>query len=284
MGKENDKLWTVFTERKDNLKNSDLYKQIIDVIRPIKEISRIHCLGLGSIDSLLSMYQICLLSLIADHFNETNNGNTNNAINNKDNKGKIDGKDENININKIKVSLWDPIFTETDISFIVDRLNYEIIKPDDTVYNNSVIKKSTFFYLPHFPILELEKFLANIKPMYLLSNNLLVYNDKFTDLKYFQLYPNCARISKLESDNTKDSKVASNNSTLNSSIDDFQVVKKKNRKNRKVLNYIPPVVDYDFESAFFKSVITINITMGNNLTNSWSSAFTDLSFYTIISK
>lgn len=251
-----DATWSVFVDRKRKLESSDLFKQISQTFdnNNIDNIDRIRCLGLGSVtSSLLSMYQLCLLNLLEKYFLK--------------------------NEQKIEVSIWDPIFSEKDKHFITERFNYKIIENDK---DDNEKKYSTMFYLPHFPISILETFITTNQPTCLLSNDLTVYTNKFTDSKFFQLYPNSARLAKLilDKNQMKDNKFVKE-SSIN---DEFRVVKKKNRKKKSSILYTPPVVDYDFSSAYFKDVSCIIITEGNDLSHPWDSAFTDLTFSIISSK
>jgi hypothetical protein len=252
--KNDEKLWNSFQDKLMKLKDSDLVKSIIKLFHSL-EISHIRCLGLGSVsDSSLAMYQLCLLNIIQLYFNKD---------------------DKKINF---KITFWDPAFTEQDKLFLTDKFDYEIIK--DLESDTS----STLFYLPHFPIAELETFISEIKPLFVLSNDLTIYTTKFTDAKYFELYPNCSRLAKLIQDSNDDS-----SKTIPKEIEnEFQIVtKKKNRKNRKRENnaiFTPSTVNYDFDSAYFSSVQTSILKEGNDLSNAWTSAFTDLSFMKILKK
>ncbi|KAG0690285.1 hypothetical protein C6P40_003306 [Pichia californica] len=255
-----DKIWSLFEERKSILQKSSLYKQILQSLDPLNDIiTRIRCLGLGSIiNSSMPMFQMALLSLLVDHLMKIYN----------------DKKNTNNNI-IIEVSVWDPIFDETEILFLKHKLHYKVIEND---VNDKQQQKNTLFYLPHFPISSLEKFISITQPQYLLSNDLTVYNNKFTDSKFFSLYPNSARLANLISQVTLN---LNKTSDINS-VDEFQIVSKKNRKKKNPIKYIPSIIDYDFDSAFFKSVKSTKISNGNDLSNDWDSAFTDLAFYSIL--
>lgn len=240
--------------KKEILVKTQLFKEILTSLGDI-EISYIRCLGLGSIsNSSLAMYQLALLELIISHYKKSNT-------------------DESV----LNVSFWDPAFSTEDIDFISKTLEYSVVEDIDLSKNLD----STLFYMPHFPIEILEKFITDTKPIYILSNDVTAYTIKFTDLKFFELYPNCARLSKLITDKSNKKMIEKNEKIpIN---DDFQVVvKKKNRKRKNNSKYIPPVVDYDLPSAFFKDVLFDRIQLGNDTSQAWDSAFTDLSFMTIL--
>lgn len=248
--KADEALWASFVEKKRILKTSKVFEQVLKSI-VIVQIKKIRCLGLGAVaDSLHAMYQLCLLSLIVDHFKEVKE------------------------IEELEVSLWDPIFTEVDRKFLSERLKYEVVEDK----NDKEAVKSTLFYMPHFPIEVLEKFITDTEPEYLLSNDLTVYANKFTDSKFFELYPNSARIAKLiaEQEDKLNEKGVPPKAADN---DEFQVItKKKQRKRRNAIKYTPAVVNYNLESAFFKKITMERVTEGGSLSNAWDSAFTDLSF------
>lgn len=240
-----DKLWESYGEKRLKLENSDFVESVLQSLEDVG-ICHIRCLGLGSIsDSLLAMYQLCLLNIIESHLNENNK--------------------------EIQVSLWDPIFTDNEKLFLEDKFKYQVIEDIELVMSKSL------FYLPHFPISILETFITESKPIYILSNDLNVYTNKFTDLKYFEQFPNCARLTKLIQDKTAPKPKEE------PTEDEFQVVvKKKNRKKKSSLVYTPPIIEYDFESAFFNDVESSVIEQGNKLDHPWDSAFTDLAFMKII--
>lgn len=245
-----EKSWVSFVEKKKILKKSKVFEQVLSLIVPV-QIQKIRCLGLGAVtDSSLAMYQLCLLSLLVDHFKE------------------VKEREE------LEVSLWDPIFTEADKKFISDRLKYVILEDND----DKKAVKNTLFYMPHFPIEVLEKFITETEPEYLLSNDLTVYTNKFTDTKFFQLYPNSARMAKII---TEQEEKIKGTGVLSKALDndEFHIVtKKKQRKRKNAIKYKPAVVDYKFESAFFRKIVMERVTEGNILSNVWDSAFTDLSF------
>jgi hypothetical protein len=100
-----------------------------------------------------------------------------------------------------------------------------------------------------------------------------VYTFKYTDAKYFELYPNCARIAHLTS--------STKGTTISSPDDGFVVVKKSRPRSRSRKAYVPPAVEYDMDSAFFLTAIASRITSGQNTHSEWDAAFTDTSYYTL---
>ncbi|TID29002.1 hypothetical protein CANINC_002150 [Pichia inconspicua] len=237
-------------EYENKLKKLENSKLINDSTRILDTatVSSIRCLGLGSITvSSQAMYQLCFISLIKNHLEKTHHN------------------------SEIRVTLWDPVFTDEETSFLKNEFNYivdekEPLRTEDTLY-----------FMPHFPIVALENIITKHKPRYIFSNNLLVYTFKFTDTKYFELYPNCARIVKLIQSELKNKPKEENQTS------DFQIVSRK-KKISKRTQYVPKTVHYDFESAYFANVNFIEVSEGNNSDRPWSNAFTDLAFFEIISK
>lgn len=237
---------TLANEYKEKLKVLENSELIQETIRKIDttSVTNIRCLGLGSIaSSLQAMYQLCFLSLIKEYFENGASG------------------------DKINVTLWDPVFHKDEITFMEKELNYKIDE------NESSDASATLYYMPHFPIVAFENIITSCKPRYILGNNLIIYTFKFSDSKYFELYPNCARITKLILDKQEIK------SQSKQAEDGFQLVSKKKNTRRK--QYVPKVVDYHFESAYFTDVNAVEILEGNNLDRPWAFAFTDLAFFKI---
>lgn len=248
-------LTNAYEHKLSQIEKSDVIKETYIVLDKLVELTEIRCLGLGSISSSAqAMYQLCFLSLLKKHLESHGTG------------------------TELKVSLWDPVFSALEISFIEEELNYTVKEKETSP------SKTTLYYTPHFPIDLLEGFITDNRPKYMLTNNLTVYTFKFTDSKYFELHPNCARITKLIADTKKNTELKGVSSEKGTPKEDgFEVVvKKKNRKNKNA--YVPPVVDYDFDSAYFSSVEAIDIKEGNDMNHNWGASFTDLTYIDISTK
>lgn len=249
-----------FKEKLRVLQRGDVVQEILSNISGI-DVLFVRCLGLGSVSvSYLAMYQLCLLKLVVDYLNQNLN----------------ERNKEESEMVEIKVSLWDPVFSHEDKEFFENHLKYTVeeeFKCDPS---------SVLYYMPHFPVSIFESVLTEEKPKFILANDLTAYAIKFPETKYFSQYPNCARLTKLITNKAKEESVEKENCTAVKPPDDgFQIFKKKNRKKKNSLVYQPPVIDYGFETAYFKKVKSSIIREGNNTDNPWSSAFTDMSFMVI---
>lgn len=253
-----DKLTKTLDERTTILKDSDVVNQIktaIDKVLLDKSTSftTIRCLGLGPIsDSSNAMYQLSLLNILVKHLFKEN---------------------ENFNI-----SLWDPIFTKEETTYLETIPNFKV---EETFETKEIGK--TLFYMPHFPIGAFEELINQYKPKYILSNDLMVYYYKQPEAKFFEKSLNCARLAQLI---LKKSETKSDTTAEQKPVDDgFQLpTKKKNRKKTNSIRHTPIIINYDFESAYFNDVKATNITKGNILDNQWTSSFSDMCFMEIISK
>lgn len=230
-GKSESKRMGKYLNFKEKLNISDIWTQIKASLPPKEEIKCITCLGLGSpLESNQALIQLALVGLINDHFKPG------------------------------EVLLWDPIFNKEDITFI-ESFGYKV--EEEGSYN-----KHHLYYLPHFPIEELEKFINDGKPQYLLSNDLTEYAIKLTDLQYFQKYPTCATMNQLLDPNS------------GGSVDDgFTIVKKKKKKKKQHEEQPTPIITYNLEEMYFSKVhaIPINYKKHSDLFN----GFTDLSMMTL---
>lgn len=241
MEKGSGDMWVSYEAKRAILEKSEVLRSILESVENLK-ITNIRCLGLGLFgDSASAMYQLALLTLLELHFQSGSP--------------------------QIEVTLWDPAFTAVEVEFLTTNFNYTVVESVE------LEAQSTLFYMPHFPIAALENVLTKHHPLHVLSNDLTVYNTKFTDAKYFEQYPNCARLANL----TNRSKLPEDNAgPKDTDTDGFQMVtKKKNRRKKNSAVHVPTVVDYEFDAAYFKEVSTSQITAGNNTDNPWDSAFTD---------
>lgn len=218
-----------YSDFKTKLSTSDIWSQIEPCL-PKGSIDRFHCLGLGSpLQSNQALYQLVLVELITEHYKD------------------------------IEVVLWDPIFDTEDIHFI-ESLGFHVEEHPD-----SKDPSQCLYYLPHFPINELEKFFNGTNPSWVLSNDLIGYGVKFTDREYFSKYPTCATIAKL-----LDTGVPQD--------DGFTTVRKK-KPSKKKQTVVEPIA-YDFEGMYFKHVGAASITSKSHLDT--LNAFTDLCMMDLI--
>lgn len=262
---------------REALQKSSVAEEVLTALDTRSQPLRIvRCIGLGSpTSSTAAVYQLALLQLIVDTGDDT------------------------------VVSLWDPVFSREDtelftqLGYVVEeKLSHtQVVAGAKTITEAEVEAETdakaeveaevevcldvdadadsstTLYYMPHLPIDVLETIIATEHPTRMLTNDLSVYTFKYTDSKYFELYPNCARIAHLTS--------STKTTTISSPDDGFVVVKKSRPRSRSRKAYVPPVVDYDMDSAFFPTAIATRITTGQNTHSEWDSAFTDTSYYTL---
>ncbi|GMG19776.1 unnamed protein product [Ambrosiozyma monospora] len=242
--------------------------------------NRIRCLAIGSISTeFQALYQLCLLKLLVDHF-------------------KIPNCD---------VSLYDPVFNNLDLVFLKDVLGYSVDAEylvDEKQEKNDANDRDgdelgVLYFMPHSPISLIESIFDSDMPQFLLVNDLVVYDNKFTKFEYFQKFPNCARVTNLisvgSSANSTTAKTAETGPTSNGTIpshststqtetpsqnisndNEFQVVtkkKKKNKKNRKAFK--EPVVEYHYDQAYFDDIVYHCFELGNDDSKPWGNSFSD---------
>ena len=262
---------------REALQKSSVAEEVLTALDTRSQPLRIvRCIGLGSpTSSTAAVYQLALLQLIVDTGDDT------------------------------VVSLWDPVFSREDtelftqLGYVVEeklshtqvvagaKTNTEAEVEAETDAKAEVEAEvevcvdvdadadssTTLYYMPHLPIDVLETIIATEHPTRMLTNDLSVYTFKYTDAKYFELYPNCARIAHLTS--------STKATTISSPDDEFVVVKKSRPRSRSRKAYVPPAVEYDMDSAFFLTAIATRITTGQNTHSEWDAAFTDTSYYTL---
>lgn len=215
------------------VKSGPVWAKLREVIP--SESSQIVCLGLGSpIQSKAALYQLVLVGLMAEQCG-------------------------------CKVRLWDPIFDEEDVAYL-EKLGH-------LVGQKGKDEQSCLYYLPHFPILELDKFIAESEPRFLLSNDLGGYAGKLTDRAFFERYPTCATLARMLEGNIDDAPVAKPS-------DEFTVVKRKRRgrKGAKAAKAEAAASDipYDFEGMYFRNPKSSVLVVSSSVHSETHNAFTDL--------
>lgn len=156
---------------------------------------------------------------------------------------------------EVKVSLYDPILNKYD-RFLAHYFDYEISF-------NSTIPEETLYFLPHAPLGLTEHLFVNHKPLYLLSNDLIVHTDRFTKLKLRETYDQVSLLVNLTNE------VETEN--------EFQVVKKRSRRKQ----FVPPEVVYDYSLAYFASINISRFKNNFNKGDDWGNSFSDLAFHLI---
>ena len=210
----------VFDSGKHNVFTSSVLSYLKEIDCPI---AGIRCLGLGSLESeIYPLHQLCPLKQIVDQLSTK--------------------KD-------IVVSLWDPIFTVLDKEFIQSKLHY-VVEEKPSFEND---RNDILYYMPHFPIEEIEKILVNCEPLLLLTNDLQAYSLRLSSWKFLSLYPICASISFLSETENLANDDSQKAPLVSSSVGDFHFVKKKHRNRRKkgITPVLPKKQDYNLDTKYF---------------------------------
>lgn len=167
--------------------------------------SLIRCLGLGSpTDSFPALYQLAYILELQNLWN-------------------------------CSVSMYDPVFTDSDLN-LLEKLNFSVSELDDSDREN------TLYYLPHVGLDVTSSLLEQKKPKYLLANHISHHTDLFTKSLLHEAHYIISHLKHLVDGDDYHAP-------------EFTEVKKK-RRNKK---YVPPPVEYSFESMYFKSVKVISL-------------------------
>ncbi|OWB73597.1 hypothetical protein B5S31_g3347 [[Candida] boidinii] len=277
------KLCSEFDKHLNIFKNSKIYKELIDYFNAIDLFStlnekkvtttsdinpptthhsllQIKCLGIGSISSnkLNSIYQLILIKTIFQ---------------------------DNFKINNENIYLYDPAFTDLDIYFIKNHLNYSILKD-----KSSNILSNIIYYMPHIPIDVFEKIIIENKPILMLTNDISLYNLKFTKSEFYNKFPNLSKLGNLL--DTLEIKINTNTSTNtstsdtsdNTSKDDFQIVTKKKSKKRQNKYILKENNEINYseikESIYYNNLKTFKrFENGNNINEIWQDSFSHMCYY-----
>lgn len=225
------------------VRSSSLWQdQIQPLLAGLDGDVRVVCLGLGSpTESKQAMYQLALMKCISE-------------------KGRV----------------WDPVLTAADLQ-LIEQAGYTVSETLGDGETSGETSGDTVYYLPHFPIDEMEKFLHEAKPRLLLGNDLTEYTVKLSDEKYYQQYPLCSLVTQLINRNSAD-KVTQDGSDG----EGFSIVKsrKSKRKNRDVKPAQP--VQYNFDLLFADKVKFQKITCKDH--SKYLNSFTDLAYMELTSE
>ncbi len=214
-----------FDKAFDSQANNAFIKAVLSYLKELDcPICGIRCLGLGSIESeVYPLHQLCLLKRIVDQQCPENE-------------------------NEITVSLWDPVFTDLDKEFIETTMHYVV--QEDSAFESG--RDDVLYYMPHFPIEEIEKIFSNYEPKLLFTNDLQTYSLRLSSRKYLSLYPICASVSFLtDEENLKDTNSQSI-LQINAS-NGFHSVKRnhKNRRKKCITPILPNRQDYKLDTRYF---------------------------------
>lgn len=236
------KLLNKLSQYQTIIKDSNLFAETTDIVNDLS-FSQIRCIALGSpSDSKSALYQLAYLLEIAS----------------------------NLNVEHENISIYDPIFNDEDELLLTKHLNFKI----ESKPTNLKVDK-TLFFLPHAGLDITESLINEYEPIWLLSNDLISHTDRFSKQKLHDQYKTISLlvhillkdIPKKEVENKKD--------------DGFTTVKKtkkKNKNNNQKYIYQEPIIDYNFDVAYFSN---IKLTRFEKTEGPWENAFTDLSFQCI---
>lgn len=96
-----------------------------------------------------------------------------------------------LNIAPEEISIYDPVFNEMDKHFLVQKLGYLIAE----AYTEGESEAYVIYFLPHVPILLLEKILEKYQPRFLISNDIQKHAGKKGIRELIEKYPNIAKVS-----------------------------------------------------------------------------------------
>ncbi|QPG76601.1 hypothetical protein FOA43_003993 [Brettanomyces nanus] len=210
------------------------------VVENSTKLTHIRCLALGNLATDSSaFFQLCLLKYLQDYL-----------------------------IGDIDVSVYDPVFDDLDVQFLQDYLHYKVEK--EYSLDNHLVDQVLFF-MPHALYSTIEDIVREVKPLNLLTNNVVKYSYNHSDAENLRKIPNCATIAHLV---TTDQGFKA---SVGDSDGGFKVVtRRKPGKRMSSKAFIPPTLDYHLESRYFSSVYSK--VFSDPSSNIWNNAFSDLAF------
>lgn len=211
------------------IESSSLYNDTIELLEPLK-FDRIRCLALGSpCEEFQALYQLALLELIIEKFK----------------------------IQANLISIYDPAFTENDISLFEGK---EFIVESTCEWDS----RSTLFFMPHAPRSMTEILLNEKKPLWVLGNDSSVTIGTLSSAKFLEKYPTLATIVHLYERKTPQRKPE----------DNFKVVTGRRRKSKQnKLVYVAPELIYDTDGMYFNDIEITRIASPENPI--WNDSFSD---------
>lgn len=253
---------TKLKECRETVKESLMFQDLTSQLQPIaKSVTSIRCLAIGSFtDDFPARYQLALLLEMVEYIKCTNE------------------------LDKVLVSVFDPVFTDDDKNFIQSLGSMWTI--DEEMPSKNFNNDSTFYFLPHAPLDLTEHVLIAEKPKYYLANNIIQHTDRYTASQLHGKYPVISKlvhlIQKNEDRITKDTET-NRDDTATDGFTTF--VSKRNRKNKKNDKYIfkEPAIDYSAIETYFKEAkVVTDFNNGEHLKDKpWVNSFSDLTFHII---
>ncbi|KAG0672369.1 hypothetical protein C6P45_003053 [Maudiozyma exigua] len=219
-----------------------------------KDIENIRCLAIGSFsDDFPARYQLALLLELIQVLTEEDK--------------------------TIRVSIYDPIFNETDFKYI--KTAYPTWVTTETVDKEIFNPKSTLYFLPHAPLDLTEFILRTEEPKLYLANNIVQHTDRYTKSQLNEKYPLLSKLlNVLEAQKQKEPK----KDPVSSASDGFTAfVSKRNRKQKSKYKFVEKRIDYEsIPSNFSKCTIKTTFSDGKLLKDKpWVNSFSDLTMHVI---
>ncbi|ODV81562.1 uncharacterized protein CANTADRAFT_24464 [Suhomyces tanzawaensis NRRL Y-17324] len=204
-------------------------------LHPIKpKVSRIRCLALGSpVGSKNALYQLAFLAELASF----------------------------LGINE--VSVYDPVFTKTDIYLLENHLKYSVTKGGF----GKVQDLETLYFMPHAPLELTQVLLDSEKPLYFLGNDILAHTDRYTKAKLHDKYETISLLVHLSEDKPKEK-----------SADDFTPVSRRKKKKNV---FVEPEINYDYTNSYLGKLQMTRYKESFKKDSDWGNSFSDLALHVI---
>lgn len=126
---------------------------------------------------------------------------------------------------KFQISAFDPVFNDNDQDLFKE-LDIKVEEEFQSPYED------TLYYLPHAP-LDLTENIIKGKVKYMLGNNIAKHTERLTKSKLHQQYPTLSHLVNLTTPQVKK--------------DEFVTVSRRKK-------YVPPKIEYDYSTTYFKTL------------------------------
>ncbi|GMF99768.1 unnamed protein product [[Candida] boidinii] len=136
--------------------------------------------------------------------------------------------------------------------------------------------------MPHIPIDVFETIIIENKPKLMLTNDISLYNLKFTKSEFHTKFPNLSKLGNLL--DTLETNTTNTPSTTTTNKDDFQIVTKKKPRKRQNKYTLREITEIDYseikESKYYNNLKTFHrFENGNNLNEIWQDSFSHMCYY-----
>lgn len=237
------------------IRESDMFISLQQELTKYRnEIYNIRCLAIGSFsDDFPAKYQLALLLELIKFLTEEDK--------------------------TIRVSVYDPIFTETDLKYI--KTHQPTWKTTEIVDKKTFSPESTLFFLPHAPLDLTEFILKDEEPRIYLANNIVQHTDRYTKFQLYEKYPLLSKLMHVLEASKKEEPKKDKDSSASDGFTTF--VSKKNRKQKSKYKFVEKTIDYEsISSSFTKCTIKTTFDDGKQLKDKpWVNSFSDLTLHVI---